>query len=191
MKLKKIKRIIYIAFSIMLIAGCKKMANKQPNVTFNAGSLIYMVNDSTFYKYIDGLLWEFTPSNSKIILNDVDIPMYDSLTFSQVNNKLTVILGDFVFFKFEGIADGVVLYTGDSVKGVSHRYEDYPTAKGEAATLDPKTHIGNETYKYRDTGTFNVQMVARNFWEESEDKEQIVSIQVTVLDDTEYNYILK
>ena len=184
--------LILLIISVILITGCEKEENAQPSVKFSAGSFIYTEDTTTFYKYIDSVLYKITVNDTTPASN-LNIPMFADTIFAPVNNKITVLKGMSLFLKFEGKADGIVFFGGDSTrKGASYNYDDYPLAQGVAIELNPNTNVAEESYRYSFPGVYKAQMVATNYWETDADaKEAVKSIEVTVLDNITYNFVAK
>ncbi|MBN2174863.1 MAG: hypothetical protein JW731_12075 [Bacteroidales bacterium] len=199
----KIKNIILTFFIIVAcFYNCKKDENAQPNIEVSAGTRIYQQDENTFYTFISDTLFKCTPAEkvkinysitgSTLTSNGLTINnMFSDNLFPIQNNEITLLSGDVVYFRFDGIADGVVLFQGDTTaRGESHIYADYPFAKGESFNISADDEMGTVTYKYSLPGNWNAVIVARNFWRTEEyPKEQILNIGIQVLDSKIYNYI--
>ena len=200
MKTKYIIPIILILFTCFY--NCKKEENEQPNIKVFVGTQIYQQDENTFYKFVSDTLIKCTPAErvkidytitgntlttSEITINN----MFSEKLFPMQNNEITSLSGDVVYFRFDGIADGVVLYAGDTTtRGESHMYDDYPFAKGEAFNINTDEEMGTVTYKYSLPGIWDAVIIARNFWRiDADEKEQEIDIKVKVLDKTYFNYI--
>ena len=200
MKLHNILLII-ILISVAF-TGCEKVENEMPDVVFSVGSSIYKLNETTFYKLSSDSLYKCSPTDKKgfvytlnentLTSSELNVELFsgEDLLFPSQEGLIYTLSGKSMTFKVEGIADGIVVFYGDSTRKEIHRYEDYPYAQGTLFVMDTENNTGIETYSYKEADTCTVTMVARNFWETDADaKEQTEDLTVIVLDKEEYSYL--
>lgn len=201
MKLHNI--LISIVLVSIFFSGCETVENEMPDVQFSAGSLLYKANETTFYKADADSLYKCSPSGiesftytldgSTLTSAELTVELFsseDDILFSSQDDILYCYSGERIYYKFEGIADGIVLYAGDSTKSAIHRYADFPYATGEIINMDTETNTGETSYRYKSVDVCTATMVARNYWEtEAEAKEQNEEFTIIVLDEEEYSYL--
>ena len=200
--MKLLNILIIIILAAVTFTSCEKVENEMPDVKFSAGSLIYKVNDTTFYKMDADKLYKCSPSDTAIFSYSLDnntltsseltIELFSAVDFlfPAQNDIIYTLTGRDMSFLVEGVADGIAIYYGDSTKSEIHKYEDFPYAQGTLFVMDTETNTGVNIYRYRDADTCSVTMVARNFWEtDAEAKEQNEHLTVIVLDRDEYGYL--
>ena len=173
-----------------------------PDVFFDAGTPVYMQDESTFFKFVqDTMLYMYTPdtamkidftfegNNLRSSVLNVD-GMYSETLFPVENNTLFTLTRNTVTFYAKGWADGVVVFYGDSIRNESHKYSSYPLAVGDAVPINETDSSGTVSYYYLTAGEYTATMVATNFWAtEADYQEQNVTMQVIVLDKTLYPFI--
>ncbi|MBN1180803.1 MAG: hypothetical protein JXB49_00850 [Bacteroidales bacterium] len=191
MKSINIRLIISLLGIVTLFASCDKNNNEDVDVIFTAGSYIHQVSEGTFYKYVNSKLVQITSVDTTPV-GDVNLAMYGDTIFAQADGKITVVLGQDAFFRFDGRADGIVLYPGDSTtRGVSHIYDDWPEAIGTSIELDAE-NVGEAAYEYREAGVYVAKMFASNYRDIEHDRKDLVKqIEVTVIDNADFPYIAK
>ena len=192
----QIRKFLIITLGLFLLISCEQNTNDEPNVNFMAGSFIHQVSDNTFYKYANGQLSQLTVNilpDTTIIdtvsITSVNVPMLDDrdpttkdTVFAAVSANLVAIAGQTVIFQFDGKSDGCVIFTGDSTNNTSHIYADHPAAIGTSVDRD-EDHFGKYEYTYKSPGVYTAQMVVINYRDkESDPKEQVKSITITILD---------
>lgn len=183
---------IFVTLGILafIVTSCDKNRNEEPDVTFSVGSELYQVDDNTFYSVVDGELNQITASGMDVV--SVNLATYNDIDsiFAAVGGKITGLVDQYIYFGVQGYAEGLVVWTGDSLRGTSHIYADYPIAEGHLITLD-EDYFGEYRYAYEEPGTYTAQLVARNWRDiEHDDKEKVYSIQVVVLDPADYPYLV-
>lgn len=193
-----------LVFLLVLAYACSKEENTNPDVEFRVGSPFYKQDDNTYFKLVDDSLFKYTPNGKVFIEHTIDADMNLSSAelnvsgmlsdnmFPDENQRITCLVDYKLLFQVNGKADGVAIYTGDSTsRGLSNKYEDFPY---EVNPFSLDLYNSNQSaefeYNYWYSGTFNAEMVARNYWYiDSDPKEITKTITIEIIDPESVTFI--